>query len=50
LETMKYSISLKKRQLLLEARVHEDFMHKITFNQKEVKDIIESRYMNFKKS
>ena len=44
LETMKYSISLKKRQLLMEARVHEDFMHKITFNQPEVRNIIEERY------
>lgn len=44
LETMKYSISLKKRQLLMEARVHEDFMHKITFSQKEVKEMILNRY------
>lgn len=49
LTTMKYSISLKKRQLLLEARVHEDFMHKITFNQPEVKDIIEKMYAKYKK-
>ncbi len=47
LTAMKYSISLKKRQLLLEARVHEDFMHKITFNQKEVKEIIQNRYSEF---
>ncbi len=47
LTTMKYSISLKKRQLLMEARVHEDFMHKITFNQKEVQDIIQARYSEF---
>lgn len=49
LVTMKYSISLKKRQLLMEARVHEDFMHKITFNQKEVKEIIQARYSEFLK-
>ena len=49
LTTMKYSISLKKRQLLMEARVHEDFMHKITFNQKEVQDIIKARYSEFLK-
>lgn len=44
LETLKYSISLKKRQVLMEARVHEDFMHKITFNQSDVKNIIEKMY------
>jgi polyketide biosynthesis enoyl-CoA hydratase PksI len=50
LETLKYSISLKKRQLLQEARVHEDFMHKITFNQPEVKRIIEEMYVEYKKN
>lgn len=50
LETLKYSISLKKRQLLMEARVHEDFMHKITFNQPEVKSIIESMYVDSMKN
>jgi polyketide biosynthesis enoyl-CoA hydratase PksI len=49
LETLKYSVSLKKRQLLQEARVHEDFMHKITFAQPEVKGIIEKMYAEFKK-
>ncbi len=44
LETVKYSVNLKKRQLLQEARVHEDFMHKITFNQPEVKGIIQEMY------
>lgn len=47
LTTMKYSMSLKKRQLLLEARVHEDFMHKITFNQPEVQKMIKERYSEF---
>ena len=47
LTTMKYSMTLKKRQLLMEARVHEDFMHKITFNQKEVQNIIQTRYSEF---
>lgn len=47
LEILKYSVSLKKRQLLQEARVHEDFMHKISFNQPEVKDIIEKMYVDF---
>lgn len=49
LTTMKYSLTLKKRQLLMEARVHEDFMHKITFNQKEVQEIIQARYSEFLK-
>ncbi len=44
LEILKYSISLKKRQDLLEARVHEDFMHKISFHQPEVMDIINKMY------
>lgn len=44
LEILKYSLSLKKRQALLEARVHEDFMHKISFQQPEVKDIINKTY------
>jgi polyketide biosynthesis enoyl-CoA hydratase PksI len=48
LETLKYSLSLKKRQLLMEARVHEDFMHKITFSQPEVKEIIKKTYTEFK--
>ncbi len=49
LKTLKYSLSMKKRQLLIEARVHEDFMHKITFNQPEVKKIIEQMYVEFNK-
>jgi len=49
LKTLKYSLSMKKRQTLIEARVHEDFMHKITFNQPEVKKIIEDMYTKFKK-
>lgn len=44
IEILKYSMNLKKRQLLQEARVHEDFMHKISFNQPEVKSIIEKMY------
>lgn len=48
LEILKYSVSLKKRQLLQEARVHEDFMHSISFSQPEVKEIIEKMYVDFK--
>lgn len=44
LKTLKYSVNMRKRMLLQEARVHEDFMHKITFNQPEVKSIIEAMY------
>lgn len=44
LEILKYSLSLKKKHLLMEARVHEDFMHKISFAQKEVLDIVNERY------
>ncbi len=44
LEILKYSISIKKKKLLLEARVHEDFMHKISFAQPEVKDNIKNMY------
>lgn len=46
IEILKYSINLKKRQILQEARVHEDFMHKISFNQSEVKDIIQKNYID----
>jgi polyketide biosynthesis enoyl-CoA hydratase PksI len=44
LHILKYSVSLNKRKLLLEARVHEDFMHKISFADEEVKNIIERAY------
>jgi polyketide biosynthesis enoyl-CoA hydratase PksI len=44
LQILKYSLSLKKRQTLLEARVHEDLMHKISFGQPEVKEIIDKMY------
>lgn len=44
LEILKYSLSLRKKQALLEARVHEDFMHKISFAQPEVAKIIENMY------
>lgn len=44
LETLKYSVGLKKRQMLQEARVHEDFMHSITFANPDIKNIIEKQY------
>lgn len=44
IQILKYSVSLTKRKLLLDARVHEDFMHKISFASEEVKQIIERMY------
>jgi len=49
LETLKFSLNLKKRQVLAEARVHEDFMHTITFAQKETANIIETMYTEVKR-
>ena len=50
LEVLKYSLSMDKRKQLLEARVHEDMMHKITFRQPGIKDIINARYVEKSKS
>ncbi len=44
IEILKYSLTIRKRQLLMEARVNEDFMHKISFANPEVLDIIKERY------
>ncbi len=44
IEILKYSLTLRKRNLLMEARVHEDFMHKISFAQEEVQSIIDKMY------
>ena len=44
LEVLKYSLSMEKRKCLIEARVHEDFMHQITFNQPGIQAMIEQRY------
>ncbi len=44
LEVLKYALSSKKRKALIDARVQEDFMHKITFAQPEVKDMIREMY------
>lgn len=43
-EVLKYSLSSRKKQALIDARVREDFMHKITFAQPEVKSMIEELY------
>ncbi len=44
LEILKYTLSLKKRQLLAEARTHEDLMHQISFAQPEVREMLERMY------
>jgi polyketide biosynthesis enoyl-CoA hydratase PksI len=43
-EILKYSLTLKKKQLLAEARTFEDLMHTISFSQDEVLKIIEENY------
>ena len=50
LEILKYSLNLKKRQALQEARVNEDFMHKISFAQHEVLDIVNERYNEIRRN
>lgn len=44
IEVLKYSLTSKKKKALIDARVREDFMHKITFAQPEVKSMIEELY------
>lgn len=44
IEVLKYSLSARKRKALIDARIQEDFMHKITFAQPEVKSMIEELY------
>jgi polyketide biosynthesis enoyl-CoA hydratase PksI len=44
LEILKYSLSMEKRKLLVEARVHEDFMHQISLSQPGLMDTIKERY------
>jgi len=46
LKVLKYSVNLRKRQLLQEARVHEDFMHSITFNSPDVQKKIKDNYFS----
>ncbi len=45
LEYLKYSVSLPKRQTLQEARVHEDFMHRLTFSAPGMRQRIEDLYL-----
>lgn len=44
LEYLKYSVNLPKRQALEEARVHEDFMHRLTFSVPGMVERIEELY------
>ena len=41
---LKYALSEKKKKLLIEARVHEDFMHKLSFSFPETRKAIEEQY------
>ena len=41
---LKYSLSAKKKKLLIDARVHEDFMHKLSFAFPETRKTIEELY------
>ena len=41
---LKYALSAKKKKLLIDARVHEDFMHKLSFSFPETRKTIEDLY------
>ncbi len=41
---LKYALSAKKKKLLIEARLQEDFMHRLSFGFPETKKNIEERY------
>ncbi len=41
---LKYSLSAKKKKLLIDARVHEDFMHRMSFGFPETRETIEEFY------
>ncbi len=41
---LKYALSAKKKKLLVDARVHEDFMHRLSFSFPETKEKIEELY------
>ncbi|MGE3854486.1 MAG: polyketide synthase [Planctomycetota bacterium] len=45
LEYLKYSVTLPKRQALQEARVHEDFMHRLTFAAPGMRERINELYV-----
>ena len=41
---LKYALSARKKKLLIDARVHEDFMHRLSFGFPETKEAIRSFY------
>jgi polyketide biosynthesis enoyl-CoA hydratase PksI len=41
---LKYALSAKKKKLLIDARVHEDFMHRLSFGFSETKERIRNFY------
>jgi polyketide biosynthesis enoyl-CoA hydratase PksI len=41
---LKYSLSARKKKLLTDARVHEDFMHRLSFGFPETKETIKKFY------
>ncbi|MBN1898439.1 MAG: enoyl-CoA hydratase/isomerase family protein [Spirochaetes bacterium] len=44
IQLLKYTLSAKKKKLLIDARVHEDFMHRLSFAFPETKKMIEEKY------
>jgi enoyl-CoA hydratase/carnithine racemase len=48
LEILKSSLGLKKKRLLMNARLHEDYMHTISFANPEVKEMIHMVYNEVK--
>lgn len=43
---LKYALSARKKKLLIDARVQEDFMHRLSFGFPETKSIISSFYVD----
>lgn len=41
---LKYSLSARKKKILIDARVHEDFMHRLSFGFPETKETIKKFY------
>lgn len=42
---LKYALSARKKKLLIDARLQEDYMHRISFGYPETKEIIKSFYV-----
>jgi polyketide biosynthesis enoyl-CoA hydratase PksI len=43
---LKYALSARKKKLLIDARVQEDFMHRLSFGFPETKETIQSYYID----